>query len=339
MTNKKVLIVGGAGYVGTEVSQLLTKLGVRFDVLDTFWYWKNSYEYVQKTKLNGNIHNIDLRNIENHSKIFEDVETILYLACVSNDPTYDLNPDLGKTINYDGFLRTVKLADRVGIKKFIFASSSSVYGVKEEENVTEDLTPEPLTDYSRFKLECELYLQRTDFKNLEWTIIRPATVCGWSTRMRFDLVVNILTYSAIINNEIVVHGGSQFRPNLHIKDMAELYSRLIMEDTLFEKSKHKVFNYGCENIKLIDIANLVKESMSQQINLKIENVVDSRSYRISSEYIKKELGVKPKYSVKDAIDDINYAFREKLLRPVEEQYLYNNIKTMTKLINENKLII
>ena len=339
MKNYKTLVVGGAGYVGTELVRKLNNTGAHVSVLDTFWYWKGTNEFVEDLSFKGEIFINDLRDIELHEEVFKDIDTVVYLACVSNDPSFDLNPKLGYEINYLAFKNFCFLADKHGITRLIFASSSSVYGVKKEAQVTEKLDPEPLTDYSKYKLACEQFLESEKFRNLEWTIIRPATVCGWSARMRFDLVVNALTYSGIENKVINVHGGEQFRPNLHILDMVNLYFRLITEENLFQNAKNKIFNFGADNYKLREIAMLVKNNLSSEVQLNFEKVIDERSYRVNSDFIKNELGIVPIYTIEDAIKSIKTAFEDKKLRLKEDHILYNNIKTMNSLINAGKISI
>ena len=224
----KVLLVGGGGYVGVELQRLLAESNYQVRVLDTFWYpsgkWDlsdgnfvNSIEYIEG----------DIRDKEVIRKALHGVDACIHLACISNDPSYELNPDLAKSINFDSFVMFVSEINKSSVKKFIYASSSSVYGVKEEENVTEDLICEPLTDYSKYKVMCEDVALNNVSSEIYLTIVRPSTVCGYSRRQRFDLVVNILTLSALTNSLINVDGGDQFRPNLHIKDMTASYKLLL----------------------------------------------------------------------------------------------------------------
>ncbi|MCP4130493.1 MAG: NAD-dependent epimerase/dehydratase family protein, partial [bacterium] len=210
---KNVLVIGGGGYVGAVLVPKLLKEGYNVKVYDLFIYTKEVFSDVINnpalTLVEGDVRNIDLL-----SKEMEGIDAIIHLACISNDPSYELDPDLGRSINYDCFEPCMKSAKEKGVKRFIYASSSSVYGIKEEENVTEDLPLEPLTDYSKFKALCEevVFKQATD--DFVCLVLRPATVCGYSPRQRMDLAVNILTNHAVNNRKIKVFGGSQKRPNI-----------------------------------------------------------------------------------------------------------------------------
>ena len=208
---KRILLIGGGGYVGTELSEvLLTKYKIR--VYDLFLYGNNIQPHKNLEIIKG-----DIRDISKMEKAVENCDFAIPLACISNDPSFDLNPELGKSINFSCFEDIVKISKNSGIKKFVYASSSSVYGIKDEENVDEKCSLEPITDYSKFKVKCEETLLKYKSTNFITTIIRPATVCGYSKRQRFDLVVNILTNHGYNNGEIKVFGGAQLRPNINIK--------------------------------------------------------------------------------------------------------------------------
>ena len=207
------------------------------------------------------------------------------MACISNDPSFELNPTLGKSINLDAFEPLVRISKNAGIKRFVYASSSSVYGIKEIKNVHENIDLEPITDYSKFKAQCEKILM--DFKNENFicTVIRPATVCGYSKRQRLDVIVNILSNIGYHNKEISVFGGEQLRPNIHIKDMVRAYKCLI--ESNIDLVNGEIFNAGWENKSVNEIAHIVKNELGGDIKLKITATNDNRSYHISSEKIKK----------------------------------------------------
>jgi nucleoside-diphosphate-sugar epimerase len=336
-----ICVIGGAGYVGTRLVQKLLDLGFKVTVIDIFWYWKSIDEYRGNfsDSRNLNIIKTDIREFNAKEFKFEVYEYIIYLACVSNDPSFDLNPNLGREINLIAFQQFIKILIESKSKKtkLIFASSSSVYGVKEEEYVTELIKPEPLTDYSRYKLQCEeIIMENSEF--IDWVILRPATVCGWSPRMRFDLVVNILTYNSVVNRKIKVHGGEQFRPNIHIDDMVRIYTILVSDSEKFNKAKNKVFNVGAKNLKLREIANTVSSIIDNDSIIEFENIVDERSYRITSDYIEKTIGFECEKDIQEAISDIKIAFANGKVRPESERYLYNNIQTMNKLISDHRII-
>src|SRR5207248_8959348 len=210
-----------------------------------------------------------------------------HLACVSNDPSFELDPALGKSINYDAFLPLVEKSKRRGVKRFVYASSSSVYGIKDEEDVTEELPLEPLTDYSRYKAMCEDVLSRAREPGFTTLTLRPATVCGYSPRLRLDLSVNILTNLAFHRREITVFGGEQRRPNLHIRDMTDLYVQSLRWPA--EKIDGKVYNAGWQNLTIRQIAELVKAEVGDDVRIVTSPTDDPRSYHVSSEKIRREL--------------------------------------------------
>lgn len=269
----------------------------------------------------------DLRDYKLLVKELGGMDAVIHLACISNDPSFDLDPTLGKSINYDATVKLFELAKKAGVKRFIYASSSSVYGVKKEENVTEDLPLEPLTDYSKYKAMCEPILLSMQDKKFTPIVLRPATVCGYSPRLRLDLTVNILTISALVNKKIMVHGGSQKRPNIHINDMVDAY--ILMLSLPDEKLAGKIFNVGYENYSLDEIALMVKKTLGDD-SVIIEHTPtnDLRSYKVSSEKINHELGFKAQYTVEEAISDIAKAFKAGKISNPTSDLSYYNIKTM-----------
>ena len=303
----KVLITGGAGYVGSKLVPKLLNLGYEVTVLDLMMYGESVLDNHERlNKVKGDIRDIDLleKTIPGH-------EIVIHLACISNDPSFELNPSLGKSINYDAFEPLVKTSVKKKVNKFIYASSSSVYGIKTEKNVTEDMKLEPLTDYSRFKGECEKILNSYKSDDFITTTIRPSTVCGYAKRQRLDLVVNILTNHAFHNREIKVFGGEQLRPNVHIDDMVESYLSVLNADN--KKVNGEIFNVGFKNQSVNELANDVKEIIGEDIKIINTKSDDNRSYHVSSRKIKEVLGFETKYSVKDAVSDLKSAFEKKLL--------------------------
>ena len=218
--------------------------------------------------------------------IFNEVDTLIHLACISNDPSFELNPNLSKSINYDCFYPLVKIC-RKKIKKFIYASSSSVYGIKKEETVSEDLCLEPLTDYSKYKALCEDIILNESGSKICSTVLRPATVCGYSPRTRLDVIVNILTNHAVNNRRIVVHGGHQKRPNIHINDMVNCYLEILKQpNNLIE---NEIFNVGCENLEIQQIAKIVKKKVGKDTIINYEESSDLRSYPFLLKRLKTKL--------------------------------------------------
>jgi len=319
---KEVLVTGGAGYVGAILVPKLLSAGWKVKVIDLFLYGDVLTAHPHLTQIKGDIRDKDLLEKE-----ITGLESIIHLACISNDPSYELNPQLGKSINYDAFFPLVEIAKRKHVKRFIFASSSSVYGVKDTPNVTEDLGLDPLTDYSKYKALCEAHLLKEQTDDFTVLILRPATVCGYSPRLRLDLTVNILTNHAVNNNRIKVFGGSQKRPNIHIEDITDLY----VESLIFPKEKiaGQIFNVGYENHSVRQIADLVKANLKKpDLEIVIEPTNDNRSYHISSDKIKKLLGFTPKHSIGKAVRDLKNAFDQgKILNPLTDMRYYN-IKTM-----------
>jgi nucleoside-diphosphate-sugar epimerase len=326
----KVLLVGGGGYVGVELQRLLTESNYQVRVLDTFWYpngkWSNSDgPFVSQIEYYYG----DIRDRKIVNEALKDVDACIHLACISNDPSYELNPNLGKSINYDAFGMFIEEVNNSSVKTFIYASSSSVYGVKEEENVTEDLLCEPLTDYSRYKIMCEELALRDVVKEICLTIVRPSTICGYSRRQRFDLVVNILTLSALTRSEINVDGGEQFRPNLHIKDMISVYKLLLEENP--KVIDRKIYNVAGENLTVLQIAQKVKSQMENNCKINIVPVLDQRSYRVSGKKIAADIGFTPIHTVEEAINDIKQAYLAGKFQNYESE-LYFNIKRMKFLM-------
>ena len=249
---KKVFVTGGAGYVGAVLVPALLKKGYEVTVLDLMIYGEQVLSpHPNLKKIKG-----DIRDQKLLEEIIPGNDTVIHLACISNDPSFELNPELGKSINLTAFEPLVKISQENKVQRFIYASSSSVYGIKDIPNVTEDVKLEPLTDYSGFKAECEEILASYNSEDFTTVTIRPATVCGYSSRLRLDLTVNILTNLAINKGEITVFGGEQKRPNIHIKDITGLYLELL--EIPKEKISGKIFNAGYENHKVKDIAQMVK---------------------------------------------------------------------------------
>ncbi len=322
---KSVCVIGGGGYVGSKLVPELLKTGRKVTVLDLFWYGQGNYKPDRNLRLvTGDIRD---RSVLRHA--FKDQEAVIHLACVSNDPSFELNPKFGKEINLDSFPGVLDELRSSQVKRFIYASSSSVYGIKEQRNVTEDTECNPITDYSKFKLMCEDML-RTSYLPLDWCIVRPATVCGYAPRLRLDLVVNILTISALVNKRIMVNGGSQLRPNLNIKDMVAAYIALL--DATSEKINGQTFNVGFENMSLMEIARMVKTSMGAA-GVEIEKIPtnDNRSYHVNSDKISRVLNFRPRFTINQAIQSIIIAYSEGRLKDPLTNPMYYNIKRMQEL--------
>jgi nucleoside-diphosphate-sugar epimerase len=237
-----------------------------------------------------------------------------------------LAPELGKSINYDAFFDIVDVAKQVGVRRFIYASSSSVYGVKADPDVTEDLPLEPLTDYSKYKAMCEDVLLEKRAPGFTTLILRPATVCGDSPRLRLDLTVNILTNHAYHNRVIKVFGGAQMRPNLHIQDMTDLYLQSLQwpDDAI----DGKIFNAGYENHTVAEIADIVRNVIGDDVEIVTTPTDDHRSYHICSDKIRRELGFEPQYTIDNAVEDLLVAFQAGRVPNAMDDERYYNVKLM-----------
>ena len=322
---KNILITGGAGYVGSVLSEELSNKGYTVTVLDLCIYGKNVFKKSSRVKLVLG----DIRDQNLLKKIIPLNDAVIHLACISNDPSFELNPELGKSINLDAFEPLVKISKDCGVKRFIYASSSSVYGIKEELNVHEEMDLKPLTDYSKFKANCEEICLKYNSKGFDVLIIRPATVCGYSSRQRFDLVVNILTNLGINKKKITVFGGNQLRPNIHMKDMVRAY--LIALEKESSLINGKIFNVGYDNQKVIELAKIVKQTLNNDVEIVKTETNDNRSYHISSEKIKKELGFKNMHNIADAVKDLQNAFQLNLFNDSLNNEIYFNVKMMKKI--------
>lgn len=324
----QVLVTGGAGYVGSVLVPKLLRAGHRVRVLDLYLYGSHVLDEVAHhphlEQFKG-----DIRDRQILERAIPGCDAVIHLACISNDPSFELDPALGRSINYDAFFGLVDVSKKHRIRRFIYASSSSVYGVKEEENVGEDLPLEPLTDYSRYKALCEDVLLKAREPGFTTLILRPATVCGYSPRLRLDLTVNILTNHAVNKGKITVFGGQQKRPNIHIEDMTDLYVRALeWPDALVDG---KVFNAGYENHTVLDIAETVRSIVGPSVEIVTTPTDDHRSYHISSERIKRELGFAPRHTIADAVKDLVAAFKAGKIPDPMTDIRYYNIKTMQAL--------
>ncbi len=323
---RHVLVTGGAGYVGAVLVPELLAHGYRVTVVDLYIFGEAALAPVsghpELRQVKGDIRDRALLERE-----LTGVDAVIHLACISNDPSFELNPALGKSINYDAFLPLVDISKDRGVRRFIYASSSSVYGIRQEENVTEDLPLTPLTDYSRYKALCEEVLLRAQAPGFTTLILRPATVCGDSPRLRLDLTVNILTNLAVNTGRITVFGGAQKRPNIHIEDVTDLYVQALEWDDA--RIAGETFNAGYENHTVAALAEMVREVVGrEQVSIETTPTNDHRSYHISSEKIKRALGFEPRHTVEDAVRDLTQAFRAGRIPDSMDDPRYYNIKTM-----------
>jgi nucleoside-diphosphate-sugar epimerase len=329
---KELIIFGGGGYCGSVLVPQLLKESWNVTVFDTFWY---GTEHLPK---NDNLTLIkgDVRDIKLVSNSLVNKTHVLHLSCISNDTSFELDENLSTSVNYNSFEPLVIEAKKNGIKRFVFASSSSVYGVSDLSNITEEHPLVPLTLYNKFKGLCEPLLLKHVDEDFVGVVFRPATVCGYGPRQRLDLSVNILTNHAINKGKITVFGGEQLRPNLHIQDYAEVCKLLLVAPN--EIIAGEIFNVGVQNLTIMNIAKTVKKVVEEffpekgKIPLEVTSSDDLRSYHICSDKIERILGYVPKHTVEDAIRDLCKAFSTGLLQNSLEDNKYYNVKTM-KAIN------
>lgn len=324
----RIFIAGGAGYVGSRLVPELLDLGHEVVVYDLYLYGDDIFQDHPRLKQIK----ADLRDYSTVEKALKGCEAVIHLACISNDPSFELNPVLGKSINLDAFEPFVKLAKKQKIQRFIFASSSSVYGVKKETNVTEDMSLEPLTDYSRYKGDCEKILFKYLSDDFICTVLRPATVCGYAPRQRLDVVVNILSNLAYHTGKVKVMGGDQMRPNIHIEDMVRAYIHTLQAPV--NKVQGEIFNVGYHNHTVMTLGKMTQKIVGQKrpIELIVEPTNDNRSYHISSHKISEKLGFQPAFTIENAIEGLVSAFEEKKLNDPMNNIRYYNIKMM-KAVN------
>lgn len=312
-----IYVTGGCGYKGTVLVPKLLARGDSVVVLDTMWFGNYLTPHPNLTIIKGDVR-------DSHAVDLSGVDAVIHLSSVANDPCGDLDPKLTWEISA---LATMQLADkavRQGVKQFIYASSGSVYGIKEEKQVTEDLELEPISEYNKTKMVSErVVLSYAD--KIVVQIVRPATVCGYSPRMRLDVAVNLLTMQALSKGKITVLGGDQTRPNIHMQDITDVY--LFFLD---HQEATGVFNAGFENISILDIAKLVTKYVDVEIEIKESN--DPRSYRVNSDRLIMA-GFKPKKTVEDAIREVIVKFRDGSLADEDRYY---NLRWMQNTVLTGK---
>ena len=323
--SKNVLVTGGAGYVGSLLVPNLLDAGYSVKVYDTLYFGD---DFLPKNNSRLEIIKGDIRDTPRLARALGGVDIVISLGCISNDASFELDENLSTTVNLDAFEPMIIASKAAGVKRFIYASSSSVYGVSDSPNVTEEHPLVPLTLYNKYKGMCEPLLFKHQSKDFVCVTIRPATLCGYAPRQRLDLSVNILTNHAINNGKITVFGGDQKRPNLHVQDMVDLYMLLLNAPD--DKISGEIFNAGFENMSIMEIANLAKRIVQEEfpekgdIPIVVTTTDDNRSYHVNSDKIKRVLGFQPKRNVADAIRGLCHAFREgKLPNSMTDDFYFN----------------
>ncbi len=325
-----MLVTGGAGYVGAVLVPKLLARGHQVRVIDWYIYGDVLDAHPNLEQIKG-----DIRDSDTLAQALRGCDAVIHLACISNDPSAELNPELTRSVNMDCFAPLVLASKAAGVRRFIYASTSSVYGLSDQPDVTEDHPLVPLTDYNRFKGLCEPILLEQQTVDFVPVIIRPATVCGYSRRLRLDLSVNILTNLAVNKGQITVFGGAQMRPNIHIQDITDLYCQLLEEAD--ERIAGKTFNAGYQNRTIADIARIVKDIVSARVPGREDMTIlttpsdDIRSYHISSEKIREHLGFVPRCTLEDAVNELVDAFLAGKIPNSLTDDVYYNIRTMRRL--------
>ncbi len=309
----RILVTGGCGYKGTVLVPKLLALDHRVHVVDTMWF--GDFLQPHPDLLVERISILEPERID-----FEDVEAVIHLASVANDPCGDLDPKLTWEVSVLASMRLADRAVRHGVRQFIYASSGSVYGVKKEEQVTEDLELNPISEYNKTKMVAErVLLSYSDRMSVQ--IVRPATVCGLSPRMRLDVSVNMLTMQALTNGEITVFGGKQIRPNIHMDDITDVYLHFLDHPEITG-----IYNAGFENISILEIAEMVTSEVAAKITVTESD--DPRSYRVNSDKLL-ATGFKPRKSVHAAIREIIAAYSAGRLR---DEPRFHNLKWMRETV-------
>lgn len=332
MKFKNIFVTGGAGYVGSLLVPQLLDAGHKVTVYDIMYFGDH---FLPKNNPDLTLIKGDIRDHAELAAAFKDMDAVIALACISNDASFELDEKLSTSINLHAFEPMVVAAKAAGVRRFVYCSSSSVYGVSDSPDVTEEHPLVPLTLYNKYKGMCEPLLFKHQSPGFVCVTIRPATLCGYAPRQRLDLSVNILTNHAINNNKITVFGGVQKRPNLHVQEMVNLYKLLL--EVPDEKIAGEIFNAGSQNMSIMEIAQAAKRIVEElfpekgDIPIVTTPTDDIRSYHVNSDKIARVLGFRPKLTVDDAIRGLCAAFREGKLPKSLDDTFYFNVRRLKEL--------
>ena len=328
----KVLVTGGAGYCGARLVPQMLARGYKVTVYDIMFFGS---QFLPRDNPNRRIIDGDIRDTAKFASAVAGHDAVVNLACISNDASFELDEDLSTSINLNAFEPMVVAAKKAGVRRFVYASSSSVYGVSDKPDVTEDHPLVPLTLYNKYKGMCEPLLKKHTDASFTGVIFRPATVCGQSPRQRLDLSVNILTNHAVNAGKITVFGGSQLRPNLHIQDYCDAVQLFLTAPA--DKIRNETFNVGFQNLSIMQIAELVRRVVAQEmprrgaIDIVTTPTDDIRSYHINSDKVKRVLGYVPRHTIEDAVRELAQAFLAGKIPNSMQDDRYYNVRLLKKL--------
>ncbi|MCW7988397.1 hypothetical protein XF35_24785 [Streptomyces platensis subsp. clarensis] len=331
---RHVLITGGTGYIGSVLTRRLLAAGAQVRALDlqVFGNGLAGLRHDRLETVRG-----DIRDADQYRAALDGVDTVVHLAAVANDPSFDLDPDLGRSVNHECLDHVFKLASEAGVRRLVYASSASVYGVSDAPEVDESHPLVPITDYNKYKAMGEELLFPLTGPDFETVAVRAATVCGPSPRQRLDLTVNMLTAQAVVAREITVFGGAQYRPNVHIEDLVDVYERLVLDATLGPLSGRAV-NVGQQNLTVADIATAVADRVSGRTGAPVTITTtasdDKRSYRLTSTLLAQALGIVPARTVGQASDEVAAAIVDGTLPDALTDPRYYNVRWMREVGDE-----
>lgn len=320
-----VLVTGGAGYIGSQLVPALISKGMYVHVLDNFFYGNGGLESIDSESLNLIRGDIRDRNVVADA-LSTRPDGVIHLAAISNDPSSELDPKLTKSVNLDATRVLMEESRKAGVRRFVYASSASVYGLKEEDRVDEELTLDPLTIYAKYKAEGEKILNDLIDNNFTGVSLRAATVCGWAPRLRLDLTVNILTLSALSKGVITVLGGDQYRPNVHVLDVVDAYVALLNAPPHLVNGE--AFNWSHQNSRVRELAEIVASRVGPEIRVDTIPTDDHRSYRLNADKIRETLGLTANRTISSAVDELVLRYRAGDISNPDDT-VYRNVKHMS----------